>query len=62
MACQVLHSLGVNRSIDKICDVRVAELMRRDLEIQAIYHIAVMSCLLAQDRCYCIQFELEIFV
>ena len=50
---QILYSFRIHPGIDEVCDVRMSQLMRRDLKVKTIHHISVMSSFLAQNRCNC---------
>lgn len=49
MSCEVLNSFGINRSVNQVGDIRMTQLVRRHLEVQAIYHMTIMTSLLTED-------------
>ena len=50
VTCEVLNSFGIDRGIYQVGDICVAKLMRGNLEVQTIHHIAVVSGLLSENR------------
>ena len=46
---KVLNSFGIDRGIYQIGDICVAKLMRGNLEVQTIHHIAVVSGLFSEN-------------
>ena len=51
VAREVLNRFGIDRGIYQIGDICVAKLMRGNLEVQTIHHIAVVSGLFS-DTCF----------
>ena len=49
---EILDSFRIDGSIYEICYICVPELMGCNMEIQRIDHIAVVGCLLSEDRLY----------
>ena len=52
MTSQILNGLYINTSQQQICDVGMPGLMGGYLEVDAIYHIAVVCSPFPQDRGY----------
>ena len=52
MSGEILDSFGIDGSINEICYICVPELMGCNMKIQRIDHIAVVGCLLSEDRLY----------
>ena len=50
VTCEVLNSFRIDRGIYQVGDICVAKLMRGNLEVQTIHHIAVVSGLLSENR------------
>ena len=62
MACQVLNCFGIYRCMNEVGDVGMPQLMWSNLKIQAVNHLAIMSCLFSKNRGNRMFYTLSIFV
>ena len=49
MACQVLNCFGIYRRMNEVGNVGMPQLMWSNLKIQAVNHLAIMSCLFSKN-------------
>ena len=50
MPCKVLHRLWINAGVNQICDVGVAQHMRRDMKVHCINQIGVIVGMTTKNR------------